>query len=48
MPESKPVRVIVPMTPALIEQIDDYRYRERIPSRSEAIRTLIRRGLPKA
>jgi metal-responsive CopG/Arc/MetJ family transcriptional regulator len=47
MAESKSERVIVPMAPSLIEQIDDYRYRERIPSRSEAIRALIRRGLSK-
>jgi metal-responsive CopG/Arc/MetJ family transcriptional regulator len=47
MVESKSGRVIVPMDRALIEQIDDFRYRERIPSRSETIRTLIRRGLAK-
>jgi metal-responsive CopG/Arc/MetJ family transcriptional regulator len=47
MPEPKSQRVIVPMPAALVDEIDDYRYRERIPSRSEAIRALIRRGLPK-
>lgn len=38
--DKKPLdpRVIVVMTPEFITRIDDFRYAERIPSRSEAIR----------
>jgi metal-responsive CopG/Arc/MetJ family transcriptional regulator len=38
-------RIIVPMPPKLIREIDDFRWANRIPSRAEAIRQLIRRGL---
>jgi metal-responsive CopG/Arc/MetJ family transcriptional regulator len=31
----------------LLEDIDDYRYKNRIPSRSEAIRQLIKKSLSK-
>ena len=43
-------RVIIPMPKDLIAQIDDYRWANRIPSRAEAIRQLVKEGLkaPKA
>jgi metal-responsive CopG/Arc/MetJ family transcriptional regulator len=47
MAESKTERVIIPMDRALLDQIEDFRYRERMPFRSQAIRELIRRGLAK-
>jgi metal-responsive CopG/Arc/MetJ family transcriptional regulator len=30
-----------------LEEIDDYRYKNRIPARTEAIRQLIKKALPK-
>ena len=44
MPEKDP-RIIVPMPPELVEAIDEYRFENRLPSRAEAIRTLILKGL---
>lgn len=38
-------RIITPMPPELIKAIDDYRYENQIPSRSEAIRQLLRQAL---
>jgi hypothetical protein len=38
-------RIITPMSQELIEAIDDYRYANRLPSRDEAIRSLIELGL---
>ena len=38
-------RIITPMLPELIKAIDDYRYENKIPSRSEAIRQLLRLAL---
>jgi hypothetical protein len=38
-------RIITPMPKTLIEEIDDFRFGNRLPSRSQAIRELIRRGL---
>lgn len=38
-------RIITPMAKPMLEEIDEFRWRERLPSRSEAVRTLIRRGL---
>lgn len=43
-PEPDP-RVIVPMPPRLIKEIEDFRWANRIPSRAEAIRQLIKAGL---
>jgi metal-responsive CopG/Arc/MetJ family transcriptional regulator len=40
-------RIITPMPKTLIEEIDDFRWGNRMPSRSQAIRELIRRGLGK-
>jgi metal-responsive CopG/Arc/MetJ family transcriptional regulator len=41
-------RVILPIPKPLLAQIDDFRWQNRIPSRAEAIRTLIQAGLAKA
>jgi metal-responsive CopG/Arc/MetJ family transcriptional regulator len=43
-PEPDP-RVILPIPKPLLAQIDDFRWQNRIPSRAEAIRELIKRGL---
>ena len=42
---AKMERLAVPLSRELVELIDDFRYANRIPSRSEAIRQLIERGL---
>lgn len=46
MADEKDPRIITPMPQALVDRIDDYRFKERIPSRAEAIRRLIELGLP--
>ena len=38
-------RVIIPLTSELLETLDDWRFANRMPSRAEAIRELIRRGM---
>jgi hypothetical protein len=45
MAEEKDPRIITPMPPSLVKSIDDYRYKERIPSRAEAIRRLVGLGI---
>ena len=45
MEDRKTERVHVPMTKAELKAVEDWRYANRIPSRAEAIRELIRRGL---
>lgn len=45
MDETNSERVITPMPPSLVRAIDDYRFSRRVPSRAEAIRRLIERGL---
>lgn len=45
MAEEKDPRIITPMPQALVDRIDDYRFKERIPSRAEAIRRLVEKGL---
>lgn len=44
-PKDPDPRIIVPMPPRLIAQIDEYRWANRIPSRAEAIRQLVQEGL---
>ncbi len=44
MPTDKP-KIIFVMEEDLLKRIDDYRFENRINSRSEAIRQLIERGL---
>lgn len=48
MTEEKDPRIITPMPHALVEAIDDYRFKNRLASRAEAIRTLIMLGLQAA
>ena len=40
-----PERFIILMPRELIERIDDFRFQQRLPSRSEAVRQLIEAGL---
>lgn len=44
----EPERIAIPMPKDLVDQIDDYRFANRLPSRAEAIRKLVREGLRKA
>jgi len=44
MPSEKP-KIILVVEDDLLSRIDDYRYENRIPSRSEAVRKLIEEGL---
>ncbi len=44
MPSKKPKLLFV-IEQELIDRIDDFRYSKRIPSRAEAIRILIEKGL---
>jgi len=46
MPTVKP-RILLTLSEELLEAIDDYRYKNRIPARTEAIRQLIKKSLPK-
>ena len=46
MPTDKP-RILLTLSDELLEEIDDFRYKNRIPARTEAIRQLIRKALPK-
>ena len=46
-PREIPDRIAIPMDPELIALIDEYRWANRLPSRAEAIRQLIRKGLQK-
>ena len=40
-------KVLITLNDKLIESVDDYRYENRIPSRSEAIRRLLEEALKK-
>lgn len=40
-------RILLTLPPELLEEIDDYRYENRIPARSEAIRLLLKKALKK-
>jgi hypothetical protein len=44
-PKALSERVIFPVSRDMLERIDDYRYRRRIPSRANAIRRLIELSL---
>ena len=46
MATDKP-RILLTLSPELLEEIDDYRYENRIPARSEAIRLLLKEALKK-
>jgi metal-responsive CopG/Arc/MetJ family transcriptional regulator len=46
--EKNSERIITPMPPSLVRAIDDFRYEQHIPSRSEAVRRLIGMGLEAA
>ena len=40
MPTDKP-RILLTLSDELLEEIDDYRYKNRIPARTEAIRQFV-------
>lgn len=44
-PEPNSERIITPISPSLLQAIDDYRFANRSPSRAHAIRRLIELGL---
>jgi metal-responsive CopG/Arc/MetJ family transcriptional regulator len=44
MPTEKP-KILITLESDLLERIEDYRFGNRIPSRSDAIRRLIEEGL---
>jgi len=46
MPTKKPRTVLI-LEDDLLKQIDDFRYDQRIPARSEAIRRLLKEALKK-
>jgi len=46
MPTKKPRTVLV-LEDDLLKRIEDFRYENRIPTRSEAIRQLVKEGLKK-
>lgn len=48
MGEEENPRIITPIPVALLQRIDDFRFKARMPSRAEAIRTLIELGLKTA
>ncbi len=43
--ERRSVRFSMLLEPSEVEELDDFRYRMRIPSRAEAVRYLIKLGL---
>lgn len=45
MSETGAERIIIPMSSELLGEVDDYRFRHRLPSRAAAVRVLLRRGL---
>lgn len=44
MPTKNPVVTLV-LTEELLKRVDDYRYENRIPTRAEAVRNLLEKGL---
>lgn len=45
--EDKNTQVLLTISKELLEKVEDYQFENRIPSRSEAIRDLIEKGLDK-
>jgi metal-responsive CopG/Arc/MetJ family transcriptional regulator len=45
MADEKDPRIITPMPAGLVVRIDDFRFKHRLASRSEAIRRLVEKGL---
>lgn len=48
MSEQLTERVIIPMTPSMVEAITEYRFMHRHESRAEAVRALVQIGLDSA
>jgi metal-responsive CopG/Arc/MetJ family transcriptional regulator len=47
MPNSTKQRILLILDQELVEKVDDFRYSNRIPSRTEAIRQLLETALEK-
>lgn len=45
--KEKNTQVLLTVSNELLKEIEDYQFNNRIPSRSEAIRLLIKKGLEK-
>ena len=45
--KDKNTQVLLTIPKELLEQVEDYQFKNRMPSRSEALRELIRKGLEK-
>lgn len=45
MSEMKSERIPITMEPSLLEKVEDYRFQNRIQSRTAAVRSLIEKGL---
>lgn len=45
MPENRGERLQIMLTGAELVALDDFRYKQRMPSRASAIRELLKRGL---
>ncbi len=43
--ETRDKRIIIPLSQAEFEALDNWRFAEHMPSRSEAVRELLRRGM---
>ena len=48
MPGEKDPKIILQMPTSMLEEVDDFRFANRIDSRAEAIRQLVRRSLDAA
>jgi metal-responsive CopG/Arc/MetJ family transcriptional regulator len=47
-PPAEPKNVFVNLGLDLLQRVDDYRFKNRVPSRNEAIRQLLEAGLKKS
>lgn len=45
--KDKNTQVLLTISKELLDQVEDYQFKNRIPSRSEALRELLRKGLEK-
>lgn len=45
MPENRGERLQIMLTPLELVALDDFRYKQRMPSRASAVRELLKRGL---
>ena len=45
--KDKNTQVLLTISKELLDQVEDYQFKNRIPSRSEALRELLKKGLEK-